>query len=122
MVLKIHGAIISTNFQRALLTLKEKGVPYEFVPVEWTALETPAYLEKQPFGQMPYIDDDGFVLFESVAISKYVAAKYRSSGTPLLPDPADLEAVALLDQALCIEANDFYPLASKIVLESYVKV
>ncbi|KAI0764079.1 glutathione S-transferase [Irpex lacteus] len=109
MVLKIYGALISTNTQRALVTLKEKGVPYEFIP-------------KQPFGQIPYIDDDGFIIFESVAISRYIAAKYRSSGTPLLPDPADVEAVALLDQAICIEASDFYPITSKIVLESYVKV
>lgn len=122
MVLKIYGALISTNTQRALVTLKEKGVPYEFIPVEFTQLHTPAFLEKQPFGQIPYIDDDGFILFESVAISRYIAAKYRSSGAPLLPDPADVEAVALLDQAICIEASDFYPITSKIVLESYVKV
>ncbi|KAI0092256.1 glutathione S-transferase [Irpex rosettiformis] len=121
--LKVYGHIISANTQRVLMILKEKNVPYELITVDFMHGEhkTPSYLEKHPFGQMPYIDDDGFILFESVAISKYIAAKYRSNGTQLLPDSSDLEAFALFEQACCIESNDFYPLAGGIVMENVVK-
>jgi glutathione S-transferase len=38
--------------------------------------KSPAFLEKQPFGQVPYLDDDGFILFESRAMARYIAMKY----------------------------------------------
>jgi glutathione S-transferase len=39
------------------LVLREKKVPYEFVPIDFYKKEhkSPEYLEKQPFGQVPYI-------------------------------------------------------------------
>jgi glutathione S-transferase len=57
MVLKLYGTPLSTSTQRAVLVLKEKEVPYEFVPVDLASGEhkAPSYLEKQPFGQVPYI-------------------------------------------------------------------
>lgn len=124
MVLKLYGNALAGCTQRVLVTLKEKNVPYELIKVDLTKGEhkTPAYLEKQPFGQIPYIDDDGFILFESVAICKYIATKYRSSGTSLIPVPDDFEAYGRFEQATSIEAAEFYPFIGEIILQYFGKL
>jgi glutathione S-transferase len=57
MVLKLYGLAISTFTQLVIMVLKETDTPYELIDVDFFAgaHEEPAYLEKQPFGQLPYI-------------------------------------------------------------------
>lgn len=57
MVLKLFGSAKSTCTRRAATVLHEKQVPFEFHQVELAKGEhkSPEYLEKQPFGQVPYI-------------------------------------------------------------------
>ncbi|KAG9035771.1 hypothetical protein FRB95_010539 [Tulasnella sp. JGI-2019a] len=76
------------------------------------------WLEKQPFGQVPYLDDDGFILYESRAIARYIAIKYADQGTKLVPDSKDLKAVALLEQSISVETANFYPSAFGIAKEA----
>ncbi|KAI0696180.1 glutathione transferase [Cytidiella melzeri] len=124
MVLKLVGNPISTCTRRVALVLKEKKVPFEFVTVDIRKREhkLPDYLEKQPFGQIPYIiDEDGFQLFESRAICRYIAAKYRDQGTPLIPDASDLKATALFEQAASIEFSNFDGYAHTLSFETIVK-
>ncbi|KAJ7067533.1 thioredoxin-like protein [Mycena amicta] len=87
MVLKLYGMTFSSNTRRVACTLIEKQVPFELVNINLAGGEnkSPAYMEKQPFGQVPYIDDDGFILFESRAICRYIAEKYPDQGTKLIP-------------------------------------
>ena len=57
MVLTLYGHPLATCTQRVATVLLEKQVPFKFVVVDITTGEhkSPAYLEKQPFGQVPYI-------------------------------------------------------------------
>jgi glutathione S-transferase len=55
MVLKLYGNPASTCTKRVLTTLKETKTPYELIELDFAAIKAPEYLEKQPFGQMPYI-------------------------------------------------------------------
>ncbi|KAI0092259.1 glutathione S-transferase [Irpex rosettiformis] len=123
MTLKVYGLPQSSATQRVLVVLKEKNVPYELVPVDFFGgeLKSLAFLAKSPFGLIPYIDDDGFILCESLAICKYIAAKYAGSGTPLLPDQSDVKAVALFEEACSVEESNFQPIATGIVVEKYFK-
>ncbi|KAJ6480557.1 glutathione S-transferase [Mycena vitilis] len=85
----------------------------------WVASsDPPHFLEKQPFGQVPYIDDDGFILYESRAICRYIAAKHPESG--LLPTGP--QANALFEQAASVELTNFEPSASKGGHELYKKI
>lgn len=138
MVLKLYGTSGSTCSKRVATILREKEVPYELVEINFAQGEqkTPEYLEKQPFGQVPYIvclfdlfrcfcshicnqDDDGFLLFESRAICRYIEAKYSKQGTSLIP--TDPKANAKFEQAASIECFNFDPSASAIVYEAIFK-
>jgi len=70
----LYGADYSVYVRIARLTLAEKGVGYELVPLDIFAAEgVPAwYLEHHPFGRIPAFEHDGFRLFETSAIARYV--------------------------------------------------
>ncbi|KAL0947927.1 hypothetical protein HGRIS_010558 [Hohenbuehelia grisea] len=123
MTVKIHGHPQSTCTRRVICVCKEKNVPYEVIAVDWAKMEhkSPEWIAKQPFGQMPWIEDDGLVIYESRAICKYIALKYRGQGTELLPPSGDLKAVALFEQAASVEAFNFDPAVSEIVAEKVFK-
>ncbi|KAJ8062424.1 hypothetical protein OCU04_008964 [Sclerotinia nivalis] len=67
----------------------------------------PSYLEKQPFGKVPVLDDDGFLIYESRTICSYLARKYADKGTKLIPAEGDLKAYGLFEQACSIEQAYF---------------
>jgi glutathione S-transferase len=117
MVLKLYGGERSQPTLRVALVLKEKNVPFDFIAVDVRNAQhkTAEYLQRQPFGQIPYIDDHGFILYESRAICKYIALKYSNQGTSLVPEMSNLEAVALFEQAISIEQNNFDPLARGMI-------
>ena len=120
MVLKLYGMPGSTCTRRVATVLKEKNVPYELVLVDLSKGEhkAAAFVAKQPFGQVPYlVDDDGFTLFESRAMCRYIAAKYRAQGNKIVPDADDVQGNALLEQAVSIEGSNFDPFASGIAVE-----
>ncbi|MBZ9659442.1 glutathione S-transferase family protein [Mesorhizobium sp. ESP-6-4] len=70
----LYGADYSVYVRIARMTLEEKGVGYELVPLDIFAAEgIPAwYLEHHPFGRIPAFEHDGFRLFETGAITRYV--------------------------------------------------
>jgi len=108
MVLQLFGHSLSGATRRVAFVLHEKRVPFELVVIDYSKGEhkAPAVLEKQPFGQVPYIiDDDGLVLYESRAIAWYIATKYEGQGTSLIP--SDLKSRALMMQAWSVETAHF---------------
>ncbi|TFK27435.1 glutathione S-transferase [Coprinopsis marcescibilis] len=121
MVLTLYGHSYATCTQRVAVVLLEKKVPFNFVVVDLAKGEhkTPEYLTKQPFGVIPYIDDDGFILYESRAISRYIAEKYADQGRKLIP--TDLKEKALFEQAASVEYANFETNASTVVAEKVFK-
>jgi glutathione S-transferase len=95
MSLKIYG-IARTRAFRALWMAMELGIDYEHDPVEIgdAGARTPEFLAINPNGRLPVIVDDGFVLFESLAITMYLAKKH----SPGKLYPATIEGEARLWQ------------------------
>ena len=89
--LRIYG-IARTRAFRALWIAKELGLDYEHLPVEIgdAGARTPEFLAINPNGRLPVIVDDGFVLFESLAITLYLAKKHSNGG--LYPGTLEGEA------------------------------
>ena len=77
MTLKIYGVARSRAF-RTLWMAKELGLDYDHVKVDFATGETrtPAHLALNPNGHIPVIAEDGFVLWESMAINLYLAKKH----------------------------------------------
>jgi glutathione S-transferase len=77
MSLRIYG-IARTRAFRALWIAKELGLDYEHIPVEIgsAGARQAEYLAINPNGRLPAIDDGGFVLWESLAITLYLAKKH----------------------------------------------
>jgi glutathione S-transferase len=91
--LRIYG-IARTRAFRALWMAKELGLDYEHLPIEigGEGARSPEFRGLNPNGRLPFIEDDGFVLFESLAITLYLAKKH-SNGT-LYPGTLKGEALA----------------------------
>ncbi|APV50352.1 hypothetical protein BWI17_12000 [Betaproteobacteria bacterium GR16-43] len=90
MTLRIYGAPRSRTF-RVLWAAEELGIPYENIPVDFAeGSKKPEYLAINPNGRIPAIDDDGFVLFESLAITMYLARKHGNG--KLYPSSPQAEA------------------------------
>ncbi|KAG8741698.1 hypothetical protein FRC10_002571 [Ceratobasidium sp. 414] len=121
---KLHGANYSTCTRRVITTCNEIGVKVEVVPVDLSKGEhkTEAYIAtKQPFGIIPVLEDeDGFQVYESRAIARYLVAKY-GKGSPLLPPPSDFKAYGLFEQAASVEYSSFDPSASGLAAELVFK-
>jgi glutathione S-transferase len=77
-MLKIWGRTNSVNVKKALWALEELKLPYERVDagLQYGVVNTPEYRAMNPNGLVPTIDDEGFILWESHAIVRYLAAKH----------------------------------------------
>ncbi|KAJ6577723.1 glutathione S-transferase [Mycena capillaripes] len=117
MVLKYYGSShVGGGGGIVALVLAEKQITFEHVVIDMAAKEhkTPEYIAMHPFGQVPVIDDDGFILYESRAICRYLADKYADKGTPLFPK--GLKERALVEQAASVEFANFYPALLKVLV------
>ncbi len=95
-MLKLWGRLSSINVQKAVWCLDELGLAYERVDAggAFGITTTPEYRRMNPNGLVPTLEDDDFVLWESNAIVRYLAAKHPEGG--LLP--ADLRVRADADR------------------------
>lgn len=91
--LRIYG-VARTRAFRALWMAQELGLDYEHLPIEIgeAGARAPEFLALNPNGRLPFIVDDAFVLFESLAITLYLAKKH--SYGRLYPDTLEDEARA----------------------------
>ena len=92
-MLRIHGSARS-RAQRTLWMTFELGIPFEHIDI-WPrspGTKTAEFLALNPNGRLPVIEDDGLVLYESMAINFYLAKKHNS---PLYPSNPRDEALAL---------------------------
>lgn len=97
MTLRIYGMPASRAL-RTLWTAGELGLDYDLVPIDYrdesdgpAGKRRPDFRAVSPLGRIPAIDDDGFGLFESMAIDLYLAKKH---GRGLWPATLEGEALA----------------------------
>lgn len=112
MSLVLHGYNYSVYLRSARLALAEKGVAYERVEVNPFSPDVPAaYLALHPFGRVPTLAHDGFVLYETSAINRYID---RAFAGPAL-QPADARALARMDQIIgVVDSYGYWPLVRQV--------
>jgi glutathione S-transferase len=80
----VYGPAVSTYVWSARLALAEKGVTHELVEVRFGQHRQEPHLSRQPFAKIPAFEHDGFALYETQAIMRYVDERF--AGTPLQPE------------------------------------
>ncbi len=110
-MIRLWGRNTSSNVMKVLCTLDELGLAYERIDVggPFGGTGTPEYRALQPLGLVPALEDDGFALFESNAIMRYLCRKYAPA-SPLYP--ADPAAAAVVDQWLDFQQTALSPPAT----------
>ena len=95
-MLKIWGRANSSNLKKVTWLCEEISLPYERIDagMSFGVVNTPEYRKLNPNGLVPTIDDEGFILWESNAIVRYLAAKH-TAGTLW---PTDLKVRADADR------------------------
>lgn len=91
-MLKLYGSNLSSPSNKVRFVANHLGLKYEYVLVNLRTGEQlkAEFIKINPVGKIPAIDDDGFYLFESNAIIRYLADKNNS---PLYPKPLKERAV-----------------------------
>ena len=100
-MMKLHYHPLSTYSRRVRIALIEKQIPCELVILDMTARKhrEPAYLALNPYGRVPTLEQDGFVLYESTAILNYLEATHPAP--PLIPAGARERALVDKHMKLC---------------------
>jgi glutathione S-transferase len=103
---RLWGRLTSVNVQKAVWGLDEAGLAYERIEAGGAhgVVNDPAYRALNPNGLVPTLEEDGFVLWESNAILRYLAAT-----SPALALPEDPHRRAHVEQWLDWQATSFTP-------------
>ena len=102
---RVYGVIGSPFVRSVLLGLEEKRASYALVPMAPGEMKTESHLRRHAFGRVPAFEHDGFELYETQAILRYLD---RILPEPALT-PADPRAAARMDQLVGI--SDWYMFA-----------
>jgi len=95
-MIKLYTFPLSTNSRKVRIALLEKGLEFERVNVDLAKREqkNPEYLKIHPFGQVPALDDEGFIVYDSTIINEYLEDEYPYP--PLMPEDSEGRARARL--------------------------
>ena len=96
-MLTVHTIPGSPYGRAVLVACIEKNAPYRLAPIKLGGHRQPDYLARHPFGRIPTVEDDGFWLYETQAIIRYLDA---SRGMPGSLTPSDPKAEARMNQAI----------------------
>jgi glutathione S-transferase len=94
----VHGVPGSPYVRAALLSLEEKGADYEFAAMPFGTTKQEPHLSRHPFGRIPAFEHQGWWLYETQAIMRYVDAVVRG---PRL-QPEEPRAAARMNQLMGI--------------------
>ena len=94
----VYGPAGSTYVWSVRLALAEKGVAHELVEVGFGAHREEPHLSRHPFGKVPAFEHDGFMLYETQAILRYIDEGFMTS--PL--QPTDLHQFSRMNQIIGI--------------------
>jgi glutathione S-transferase len=119
MAVVLYGPDYSVYARVSRLALEEKGVSYDQRPVDIFSGECrePPHLARQPWGKVPAFEHDGFALYETFAINRYIDEAFPG---PAL-QPADVRTRARMTQITCIiDSYAYAAMISKVALQALI--
>jgi len=114
----VYGPAFSTYVWSVRLTLAEKGATHVLVDVPFGTHREQPHLSRHPFGKVPAFEHDGFALYETQAIMRYIEEAF--AGPPLQPE--DIKLFARMNQAIgIIDAYGWPSMAGGILVNRVLK-
>ena len=115
-MIKLYTFPLSTNSRKVRIALLEKGLEFERINVDLLKGEqkNPEYLKIHPFGQVPALDDEGFIVYDSTIINEYLEDEYPYPR--LMPEDSEGRARARLMEDF--RDTHFNPAFVKIFFET----
>ena len=114
--LVIYGVPGSPFVRAAQIAAEEKGAPWRLQALQPSELRGEAHLKLHPFGRMPAVEHDGFGLYETQAIVRYIDEAFPG---PAL-QPADPRAAARMNQIIGI--NDWYLFPKAVAVIGFQRI
>ncbi|EEC70603.1 hypothetical protein OsI_01840 [Oryza sativa Indica Group] len=114
--MKVYGWLVSPWMAKVLVCLEEAGVEYEVVPLSLTNGDhrRPEHLARNPFGQIPVLEDGDLTLYQSHAIARYVLGKHKPELLGL-GEGGSVEESAMVDMWLEVETHQYEAAVKPIV-------
>jgi glutathione S-transferase len=114
----VYGLAGSTYVWSTRLALAEKGVAHELVEVGFGQHREEPHLSRHPFAKMPAFEHDGFALYETQAILRYI-----DEGFPVAPlQPTDLHQFSRMNQIIgIVDAYAWQAIAAGILVNRVLK-
>lgn len=111
-MIKLYSYGPSSHSRKVRAALLEKGLEFSRVNIDLSKKEhkAPEYLKIHPFGQVPALDDEGFILYDSTIINEYLEDEYPYP--PLMPKDSEGRARARLLEDL--RDSHFNPAAGQL--------
>jgi glutathione S-transferase len=106
--MKVYGIPGSPFLRSVEITLHEKGLDYELIALTPGEHKQPDYLARHPFGRIPAFEHDGFAIYETQAILRYLDQTFAEP--PLTP--ADAQERARMNQTIGIIEWYYFPKAA----------
>jgi glutathione S-transferase len=119
MTMTLYEMQISPHARKVRLLASELGLKLDTVQVDPRTGETRSkeFLARNPNGRVPTLDDDGFMLYESPAIMKYLASKKPERGLA----GREAKSQALIDQWICWWVGGPEAAIDALAWELYIK-
>jgi glutathione S-transferase len=111
-LLKIWGRTNSINVQKVMWTVGELSLAHERIDagMQFGIVDEPWFRAMNPNGRVPTIDDDGFILWESNAIVRYLARKHNAGSL----SPANAQTRASADRWMDWSTTTMAPLMTPL--------
>ncbi len=109
--LVIHGVAGSPYVRAAQIAAEEKGAPWRLEPLQEGGSRGEAHLKRHPFGRIPAAEHDGFALYETQAIVRYIDQAFPG---PAL-QPADPRAAARMNQIMGVNDAYLFPQSIRVI-------
>uniref|UniRef100_A0A7N0V398 glutathione transferase n=1 Tax=Kalanchoe fedtschenkoi TaxID=63787 RepID=A0A7N0V398_KALFE len=120
-VRKLYGSLDSPDTMRALASLNEHKLDFDFIPIDLKSGEhkREPFLSMSPFGDVPAYQDEQLTLFESRTVMRFISHCYFTSDNEQVYEDPRLQGIAA--EWIDIEDHQFDPPASKLTWELVLK-
>lgn len=114
----VYGAPYSTYTRSVLIALQEKHVNYRLEMVDIFQPVPSEHLARHPWGKIPVLEHDGFQVFETAAVLRYVDEAFPG---PILQSPSARERARMAQAIGIIDSYGYGAIVTELFVQRFVR-